>query len=70
MSVVLYNVAQLVGEMTVLVVLNRTGLRSHPVLGSSSSPVCCKIVRLLIVRVPTCVGSEGGTPPLAVPRSP
>ena len=70
MSLVLYDVAQLVGEMAVLVVLDRTDLGSHSVLGSSGS-ASSKIVRLLVVRLSPGpgVGSEGSTPPLAVPSS-
>ena len=67
MSLVLYNVAQLVREMTVLVVLNRTGLGGHSVLGRCSSSVGPQIVRLLVVSLPSTSGPEGSAPPLAVP---
>ena len=36
MSLVLYDVSQLVGQMTVLVVLYRADFRSYSVLGCSS----------------------------------
>ena len=68
-SLVLYDVAQLVWEMTVFVVLNRTDLGSHSVLGCCSSSVRPKIVRLLVVWLPPGVGSKGSTPPLGVPSS-
>ena len=69
MSLVLYNVSQLVRQMTILVVLNRTDLGSHSVLSSSGS-VGSEIVRLLVVCLPSGVGSEGSAPPLAVPGGP